>query len=384
MTIAYDILFRVTVHHSFYKNGVSADFSFQPAPDTQRLLDTYGLVFKKFEQGFAVFARVEPGAAPNDPPKLFFPIHKNSLRFRFLMVPNNNHFYNYTKFHNNKFPQAGKELLYFSNVKMATGDAPVLGDAVSTNPGTYLRLLNTNILNLKYNSPVSTANPVLSDVFGKVYTPMPFIDLPAGQKTDELQIDFRKINEIKPGRYRVSDANLPKDIDLYYEPELSGQEVFGIVDIFSDTKDFTNPTNDQVAPAYKFLNGDLLTKDGNNLPVADYRIELDPSAYELRYLVQIKPETLGVDPADLAIATFGVGVVGPDPDQAKFTSNALINWSEELPNLTLKKNIAGPPPSSINLKSLPNPTIFHPLKHYLPDPNQPDNKILYYDLNIYV
>lgn len=372
MTIAYDILFRVTVHHSFYKNGVSADFSFQPAPDTQRLLDTYGLVFKKFEQGFAVFARVEPGAAPNDPPKLFFPIHKNSLRFRFLMVPNNNHFYNYTKFHNNKFPQAGKELLYFSNVKMATGDAPVLGDAVSTNPGTYLRLLNTNILNLKYNSPVSTANPVLSDVFGKVYTPMPFIDLPAGQKTDELQIDFRKINEIKPGRYRVSDANLPKDIDLYYEPELSGQDVFGIVDIFSDTDDFTNPTNDQVAMEYKFLDGDLLNRDVNGLLVADYRIELEASAYELRYIVQVKQNT--VDPTKLKITAFNVAVAGANP--STFTSASLIDWSETPQNFTLMHNTS-------NLKSLPNPTVFHPLKKR-PNPAPPDDEILYYDLNIYI
>lgn len=372
MTISYDILFRVTIHHSFYLSGLSGDFDFVPTPGTQKLLDTYNLVFKPFDHGFTVFTRVEPGTAP---PKLFYPIHQGSLRFSFLMVANNSNFYNYTKFYNNKLPRPGNEILYFSNVSMLAADAPGLGDKVSAAPGTYLQLLNRNVLNLKYTTPVNASTPALEDMFGKTYTPVPAISLPPGKTTDELQIDMSKVQETRPGRYRISDANLSSDVHLWYEPELGGQDAFGVIDIFSDTNDFINPVTAVVDPAYKFLNNDLLNRNGAAL-VADYQIQFDPSAFELRYLIQIKPETLGTfTSADLQINNFS-GVTNGS-DQAVFTSDALINWSEALQNFILRDTGAN------TIKSLPNPTVFHPLKKH-PNPTPPDDEILYYDLNIYV
>lgn len=371
MTISYDILFRVTVHHAFYNNGVSADFDFIPSPATQRRLDAAGLVFRSSGHGFLVLARVEPGS---NPPKMLHPVYQKSLRLSFLMVSRNQYFNNFTKFPGNKIPRPGAEVLYFSNAGMPAANAPQIGDQIGSS---YLQLLNRKVLNLRYNTPVNQSHPVIEDMFGETYGPVPGINLPPGETTDELQIDFSKLKYINPGRYRISDANLPGDIHLWYEPELNGQPVFAIVDIFSDTDSFVNPASIQVAPAYKYLNNDLLNRL-NGAIVADYEIHFDVSAYELRYLVQLKPETLGTYTAnDLLINLFNTTV--HSADRATFVSNTLINWSEVSQEFKLEKK----PPNTLNIKSLPNPAIFHPVKKRI-NPNPPNDEILYYDLNIYV
>lgn len=381
MTLKYDILFRVNILHEYYSDSISADFDIVPTPSTQRLFDRMGLTFRPTPHGFNVFVRTDP---ENTTPTLFYSLDESQLHFSFAMILKNPHFINFTAFPNDTPPRLGREVLYFSNVNRQQADSPILGDSIGS--GAYLQLINNHIYTLKYDSPISNASPILQDLFGNNYTPIPEINLPSAESTDELQIDFREIGQIRPGRYNLSDIPNSISLPIFYDPELNGQSVFGIIDIYNNTSTF-HPTNtDLIAVNYKFLSIETLTRNNDDTLVADYRVEFENSSYQLFYLVHLKsdltdtahiPQVLsGLTLSSLNVAhnspngtTYDFTNIDSSSDPIIISSNDTdIPWLEAVENFELTRtdddpNSADPADVIVTrIKTLPSPSVLLPIK----------------------
>lgn len=380
MTISYDILFRVTVNHAYYEAKLSPDFEFYPSPGTQRLLDQFGLIFRSFDHGFMVFARVISGS---NPPELFHPADLDTYKFSFLMAPKIPYVLNFTLFEDNTPPQPGQNILYFSNVDQAGGSFPVLGTSFPTLGGGlttnhHPQMVSRNTYNLSFDAPVNSATPVLRDLFDNTYSPTPVVALPPGEEIQSLQFDLSNINQVTPGWYRISDANLANDQYLYYEPGVGSIKALAVIDLFNNTSAFTNPATNHVTAPYQYLNGIQLIRDVDGNLVADYVLSLGASEYQLNYIVNISQSSLdaGLTPNNLIVNSADAGqtfTATPDgSNRVVIASDFTVTWRDIPQEFVLRQN------DLTAVKLLPNPTVF------LPPKKESGTDNLYYDLNIYI
>ncbi len=378
ITVKYDILFRFTVRHDFYESGLSEDFQFIPTPSTENMLQQYGLLFRSNPTGFTVFTKIDPDQVT---PTVLTAIPADQKHFSFLMILKNPYFFNFTRFtdHPSELPPAmGREVLYASNVFAPApgGDERPLGDHVVLPAFQYPALVRSRIYNLPYPSATNSSSPVLQDILTNTYTPLAEIDLPVGQQVQELQLDFGEVQSMTAGRYRLTASSPDIDLSFFYEPDLNGQEgVMGIIDIYNDTTDLDSGNVDQVPAEYKYLTGNQLTRNSDEL-IADYSLSFEAGRYRLVYVIHIKtdltdttniPEVLnGLLPTNLRVqypnppsgtVTFQVPVV--DGNIVRIVSDQTdIPWSETPEQFVLVRT----DPAITTIKSLPSPSIFHPVK----------------------
>lgn len=375
MTTAYDILFRLTFRHSYYADGLCRDLALRPTPSTLKRLQRYGLQFRATETGGMVIAEVQRGS---DPPALVRSLPPEEARFSFLLLLNNPHFFTFTQFQNppsNLPPRMGQEVLYLSNLYLPapSGDERPLSDQVPSTALPYPGLLGRSILNLAYPSPTTQSAPTLQDVLGNAYHDMPRIASP--EAVDQLQVDLRQIPRMQAGRYQVTASGPNLDVPFYYEPELEGQAVMGIVDLFNDTTSLTEGGTDEVDSTYKFLDGDQLRRDAGRL-IADYTVDFDAAAVQLAYIIHAEavlspsastPDVLtGLDLNDLRVdyatgesgpVTFGVPQV--DGSTARITSDlANLSLHQQGPAFVLNRSDGGP----TFITRLPGPSPRTPIK----------------------
>lgn len=257
MIIKYDILFEADIRHNFYSSGFSTDFTIQPTATCHDQLTRYGLIFRTTDTGFKIFAPVAPDT---DPPALLRPFSGASLRFSFMMVLKNTKFENVTTLP--EFAPARK-IYYFSNLyEEMDGEIRYIGDHIENSRITApIEVFKTPILNYKFDTPVSEAQFTLTDMFGIVYSPE-FPIFSFDEPTSGFQHNLANVPGMKSGRYLLTD-NHGGSLPFYYDRDLYGKEVFGIIDIFTNTNGFTEPENNLVPANYRFVENDQITGQGH-------------------------------------------------------------------------------------------------------------------------
>jgi len=364
MIIKYDILFEVSVLHTYYKELFSADFSIVPTPACKILLDRFGLIYRKADFGFKIYAPVVPDT---DPPELINPFDGSSLKFVFTMHLNNSYFDGLSDLPDFS---PSRELFYFSNLyEDIDNDVRYLGDQSDNNRiGNPIRAMFNNNLNYRFKDPVNAASFGMTDIFGLPYSlqhpSFSFSD--PGDKIISFQHDLGAIPGFKNGRYLIVDDKAG-ELGFYYNTEVYGNDLFGVIEIFSNTEDFTEPSNNLVPATYRFVENDVISGKGT------YNIGFAASTRKWMYVCRKNPENSGngIDVGNLTVegpVTFSKAG-GDDVEERRILADSQLISAEEPVNVVLKH-------SGIKIRDLPNPVMGSVLKQ--------DNSEIFYEMYIYV
>ncbi len=356
MRTVYQPLFKVRLRHSFYASGQSRDdFRLEPAAATGRLLARSGLIFRRLDDGFAVYAEVEPDLYPR---RLLRPLGADGLRLTFLLVPANPHLWNISELPEYR---PGASVFHFDNLRDdQAGGRLHLGDSVAgARVGEALQLVAGGVYSHRFAAPAGAATITLTDLLGNAAATASFTLPDPGAGTSEYRFDLAAAG-LAPGRYTASD-DLGGSAELYYDPETGAARPFGVVEIFSRTGHLTPGGNDLVPAAYRFLDGEELTG------ISDYHLQLDSRATTWRYHVFKKYSADGfqLDQLEITGDVFFTRTV--DSERAVFTSTAAVPLAESRRPLALTATAAPPasPPAleegEDKLRDLPNPAASTPL-----------------------
>lgn len=338
MRVSYVPLVTVRFRHSYYADGRSTrDFAVEPAPASRETLRRAGLLFKAADDGFAIVAEVVPDSEPPVRRKSF---DAESLRLAFLLQAVNPCFGQITELPR-QYP--GAKVLHFTNLRPDDDGALHLGDlAADRRVGEPIALAGGGLLNYKVIGKAEGIELSLTDMFGNRLGPVPYTIAATSQEATDLRVDLAAVTGISRGRHTLTD-NRQGSMELYYDPDLSGANSFGIVELLASTVALSPDEEELVPAAYRFL-------DGQAVEPKEYVLQFEKTATRWRYNVIKKYRTNSVELAKLAVTgpfAFSGTVAG---DRAIFTSDTPIPLSERSHGIELKHN-------GSRLRMLPNPDI---------------------------
>jgi hypothetical protein len=361
MIIKYDILFEVDVRHGFYTSGFSHDFVIEPTNESAELLNRYGLIWRSSENGFKVYAPVVPDT---NPPQLARPLDGASLKFSFLVSIANKSLENITHLPDY---DPNRSIYYFSNLQEdIDGDIRFLGDHIANSRiAAPVEAIKTPILNYKFDNPVSEAEFTLTDMFGIEYTPE-HPQFNYDEQTLAFQHNLGKIAGMKSGRYIMTD-NQGGSLPFYFSRDLYGKDVFGIIEIFTNTTKFTDPEIDLVPVNYRFVDNDQITGQGH------YSLGLTAAQQKWMYVCRKNPANAGngfeVNNLTVQGPVAFNNAGGDDVDERLILSDDPIALSEMPANVELRH-------SGIKIIDLPVPSASSRLAQ--------QNNESFYQMYIYV
>jgi hypothetical protein len=344
MQSAYAKLFRVRLRHSFYASGESVDdFRVEPAPASRRTLQEHGLVFRPLDDGWAVYAEVEPDSSP---PTLLRPLGIDALRLSFLLLPKNPYLWSISDLPAHR---PGRSVFYLNNLRGDPADGRLhLGNSVAAERvGEALPLIAGETYTYLLATPKNTASFQIDDLFGNTLGTDSFTLPDAATSTQEHRLDLTKIQRLAAGLHTVHEDDGGWQI-FYYDPQLFAARPFGVVEIFSRTDTLTPDGIDLVPVAYRFLDGDVLTG-------VEYTLQLDSRATSWRYNVVKKYGADGLQLEDLSIAGPVAFTKSVESDRAVFISDDLVALAESPQTLVLEEN-------ENRVRILPNPMAATPLQ----------------------
>lgn len=363
MKLRYEQIIEVFLFHQYNENGIYDGFTIHPTDHTQILLNKLGWLFRPLPGGFYIYARVKPNASPSE---LFQTHSLSSLKLTFYLSLHLPAFLNYSE-----LPEIelGHELFYFTNLRdeQVNGNK-LLGDHISnTRLGNGIELITNDTIIHEFNTPVNSATLTLTDIFGVNY---PFdgqkFSLPIHtDKISEYPINLRKISPYHYGRYNLSDNHGGEQL-FYYDPTLFGKRVFAVIELFSDTLDFTIPPTDQVPTDYQFISSNQITGKGK------YAVLFPSRNAKWKFVIRKKP---GV-PNGINMNNLRLGGDIPFPSSPVISDGKAVFQSvntvlsRDVPYNVLLSH------SGTSLFKLPNPAQSLQL--------QKDNIEYYYEINIYV
>ena len=364
MIIKYDILFEVEVRHTYYTEACALDFDIEPSPECAALLGRLGFVFRKNNSGFKIFVQVVPGT---NPAQLSNPPGDASLKFSFMMSLRNSYFGNITKIANHK---PSYQVFYFNNLNEDIEDNHrFLGDHIDgLRVGNPISFIKSDILNYKFPNPVNSAAFTLEDIFGNSYQleKAGFSFVNPTDETSSFQHNLGAVPGINSGRFVMAD-NQAGSLPFYYNPSLYGKSVFGIIEIFTNTNNFTNPPNNLVPETYSFIEDDALTGKGK------YTIGFEASQVKWMYVCRKNPGNTGNGISVNNLTVEGPVVFsksgGDDIEERRILSDDPITATDQQVNVILKHD-------GIKIRDLPNPALGSALKTA--------NNEIYYEMYIYV
>jgi hypothetical protein len=262
-----------------------------------------------------------------------------------------------------------REIFYFSNLNADIEDnRNYLNDHLATKRlGDPIKNITTSTFNYKFKNPVSAAQFELTDLFGNELE-LPNPEFSFSEAVNSYQHEMNKIKGIKSGRYIITD-NHGGELPLYYDTNFYGKDIFGVIEIYNNTLDFSDPpgTIDLVPDAYKMAENDRITGKGS------YFIGFAPSERKWMYVCRKNPNNSGND-----IEVINLEVDGPvdfaksggdDVEERQILSKETIVSSEEPIDVELLHN-------TTKIMDLPNPSMGRILKK-----NDSDT---YYEMYIYV
>jgi hypothetical protein len=350
MRTVYRPLIQVHLRHSFYTSGRSLhDFTVEPSRLTRRLLADHGFIFRRIEDGWAIYCEIEPDS---DPWRLLRPLEDQALRMVFLLQPANPYLSSISDLPSYR---PGRSVFYLSNLRDDQEDGRLLlGDSNDHNGariGQPARLVTGSTFTYSFADPVDQAELSVVDLFGNEVLTESVSTL---EKVWEHRLD---LGRLIPGRYTVKcdcdGDNCGGDVAIYHDPEIFSDRPLAVVEILSRTDTLTEDGTDHVPDDYRFLDGDLLTKG------IHYTLQLERRATIWRYVIAKKYSTNGFDLKSLSIVANPPvdfhRLVEPENDRAIFTSNDLLPLMEARRDLVLKAD-------SNHIRDLPSPTATTPLK----------------------
>ncbi len=364
MIIKYEILFEVEVRHAYYTEASVLDFDIEPTPECAELLSRLGYIFRRSKCGFKIFVQVVP---ETNPAQLSNPPGDGSLRFSFIMSLRNSYFGGISDIADYK---PSYQIFYFSNLNDDIEDNHrYLGDHIDgARVGNPLSFIKSDILNYKFSSPVNSAAFTLEDIFGNSYQleKAGFSFANPTDETSSFQHNLGAVPGINIGRFVMAD-NQAGSLPFYYNPALYGKNVFGIIDIFTNTNNFTIPPNNLVPETYSFIENDALTGNGN------YTVGFEASQIKWMYVCCKNQDNTGngisVDNLTIEGPVVFSKSGGDDIEERRILSDDPITSSDQQVNVILKHD-------GIKICDLPNPAIGSALKT--------ENNEIYYEMYIYV
>ena len=364
MTIKYDILFELEIRHTYYMEACAIDFDIIPTPECAELISRYGFVFRRSKCGFKVFAQVVP---ETNPAQLFNSPGDESLKFSFVMSLRNSYFGGVSEIASY---HPSRQLFYFCNLyDDIEENNRFLGDHIDgARVGNPISVIKTHNLNYTFPNPVNAASFTLEDIFGNNYPleKQEFSFPNPADMTTSFQHALGSVPGIKSGRFLMSD-NQAGSQAFYYNPELYGKDVFGIIEIYTNTNDFTEPSNNLVPEPYRFIENDAISGKGK------YYIGFEASQIKWMYVCRKNQENTGN-----GISVDNLTVEGPvvfsksggdDIEERRILSDDPITATDQQVNVILKHN-------GIKIRDLPNPAMGSTLKS--------ENNEIFYELYIYV
>jgi len=296
--IKYGILFTVQLLHKYFADGNCNDFTITPSQRTQKVLSGNKILAKQYDNSLYVGL---PSMLNVSKPVDALP---QNLQLTFFMQLNTPLFFNYT---NLPFQWPAGKLYYFTNrannkanskkflsqvigynnakaytpgdvaadgaglvfqsIKSGTGVAPVIANADN-----WTAIDNNQYVNeqdaLQWMPSVSThtfttpQTAVTVDAWGyntatKDYTAS-VLSFKKGFLTPAVGFTL-DLSTLQPGKYKLSINGV--DSWVYINDELTGKQVFAVIDIFNDTSvdaayQFVQGTGEFASPVYtiQFLN----------------------------------------------------------------------------------------------------------------------------------
>lgn len=332
MNSQYRVLFEVEIRHTFYTGGTSEDLRIEPTPYCARLLRDHGLLFRDGGHGFAVLAETDP----TNPAELLRPFGGDTLKLSFVLLLANPYFPNISDLP----AHDARSLFYFNNVSEdIDGDTLHLADSADgARVGAAIEVVAGSTYAYQFDTAVSSAVLELRDLFD---TLKDTIEFSPSEAVDSVRLDLDKVDDFPPGRYVMSDDQ-GGERAFYYDPELYGRNVFGLIEIFH---------GDEAHPSYRFL-----TNDGKLAPEnGSYTLQFEARKTTRRYVVIKQYDTNDIILDALAIAGSVVFTEDLDTDRVTFISNAMVLLAEADEELTLVHN-------GTDLLDLPSPTVRTPLQ----------------------
>lgn len=318
-------LFGVDIRHNYYQDGKSKrDFSVLPAINTELDLRALGLTLKSRDDGFNIYAEVE---LDNSNYLLKRPFSKHSYKFSFYLKQQNPEFFSMTELE--KY-QISDHLFYFSNLYDSGDSKLALGDQICRSEHCDpIKLVTKNYFHYKLVTPSDSVTVKIKNLFGtNIYSKM-FYAQDATEQLTEVMLDFADSSGMLPGRYAIEDSN-GHGMDIYYDPQLFGERLFGVIEVFADTLLLTGDGFDFVPEEYKFLQDDVLSD------IANYQVRFNTRATLWRYAISKRYTSNNYTIGSLSIAgavSFNKDLVD---DKAIFLSTAQVDLQEKPMSLKLK------------------------------------------------
>lgn len=351
MKTHYATLFQCDLRHTYYDDGQARNIIVEPTPGCRRLLAQYDLVFRPERGLFSVFARVDPDT---DPPALFHRFGSDAVAFRFCLRLGSPYFHHITTLPEH---DGMRTVFYLDNLRDdQAGGRRYLGDSVTDHRlAPPIQCVFEETYDFAFQTPVSEAEIVVRDVFGRVHLTDVLTD--TSQSVATHRLNLRTLP--RPGRYEITDDHGEAE-SIYYDPTIHGRDIFGIVDIYNRTDLLTLDGSDRVPAPYRFLNGNEVTGQGR------YTIGFEARSTVRRYIVTKKYDTNGIRLDDLGIAG-GVSFNSTrEAERVIFTSDGEVPLAEAPDPLTLED-------SDTPLRNLPHPRMNTPLQRATPtDPYRSD------------
>lgn len=344
MKLCYAPLLQVQLRHTFYRAGQSvSDFRVRPTAATQRLLDDRAFLFKAARNQFGVYAEVTPDS---DPATLRRAIDNENLSLRFQLEPLHAYLFNISKLDHYRI---GRELFCFDNLRSDPADGRrYLGDSIANvRLGDAVRLQTATVVDYVFAAPVDSAQLSLFDRFSNQLDSRA-IQAPAGQgPLKGYRYDLAKVHGMAPGRYRLQDDQ-GGALPFYYDPELFGADVFGVIEMFNRTGQLTPDNTDRVPATYRFL-------DGEQIISADpFTLQLENRSTRWRYTVSKKYDNNAISLAQINVSGPVAFNRADGPQRVVFTANAPLPLAEVQQKITLAHQ-------GVEIRSLPNPSMSSPV-----------------------
>jgi hypothetical protein len=278
--------------------------------------------------GCEIYGEVSP---ETDPPALLRPVGNDIVKITLLLENKHDHFESLTCLPEHR---PGRQAFYFSNLFEDIENNRLH----LTDPLTHKRVSDPVevVTSTNYTCRVAPPDPgvelSLTDVMGnKVVT----LDYTVSLETEAFIELTASLAGVPAGRYTLKGN---RDIEIYYDPDLFGKRLIGIVELFANTE--------RVPSGYRFLSDQTIT-------TRDYCIQFESAEMEWRYRVAKRHGTNGF-PME------GLSVSGPfesltENNDIIFRSREPIPLAEKPYGFELRSN-------GNRVQTLPGPNIRSSLK----------------------
>ena len=335
MNIRYDILFQVNIVHGYYEQKGS-NFIIQPTRRTFRLLDRYGLQFRRTGNGFIVLYETKNRGSLGEAVR---PIEEEIV-LSFAIIAPDPYLLNYSDL---PLKKPNEQIYRLHNMRDNNQNNLLLLTADQANAALSPLDLVT-LKPVKFTHAFSTTNPVEIEIIHELLGSVARAYLEPVDDVVNIPVDVQRF---PPGLVRLN-VDGTTIVTFYADSELDREPVFGVVDLVH---------RDSVPAASRYADAKGIVSKKT------YTIQINNRKTTWRYNLALKYET-NIDENDLIVehpdhtVTFTRRTT-QTADQGKilmFSSNRPLAIQEQpVQSITLKRKKNGNEKTLI--KHLPNPTV---------------------------